>query len=213
MLLCKPSKCSYSDNQIHDLGVATGTLLIMLIICFTVFSESRFLMLIFALVIIQILLLIVIWCEYIIFNFTPIHLLNHHQSFFIIQTVFYVQLWMFLQSSSYSIHLMYVFNILVFLNIWNWLHPMFRFTVGQKTFSQPPIVQVLPIKKMREACNFHHRYTSTMRDEIRKKNPENHIVGFLKKLKNLQVNSVKILQCDFLDLFFLFAPLYVLIFN
>ncbi len=30
---------------------------------------------------------------------------------------------------------------------------------GKKVFSQPPIVQVLPLKKMREACNFHHRYT------------------------------------------------------
>ncbi len=44
---------------------------------------------------------------------------------------------------------------------------------GKKVFSQPPIVQVLSLKKMREACNFHHRYTSTMRDKIRKKNPEN----------------------------------------
>ncbi len=53
---------------------------------------------------------------------------------------------------------------------------------GKKVFSQPPIVQVLPLKKRRDACNFHHRYTSTMRDKIRKQNPENHIVGFLKKL-------------------------------
>ncbi len=53
---------------------------------------------------------------------------------------------------------------------------------GKKVFSQPPIVQVLPLKKMREACNFHHRYTSTIRDKIRKKNPENHIVGFIKNL-------------------------------
>ncbi len=53
---------------------------------------------------------------------------------------------------------------------------------GKKVFSQPPIVQVLPLKKMREACNLHHRYTSTMRDKIRKRNPENHIVGFLKNL-------------------------------
>ncbi len=53
---------------------------------------------------------------------------------------------------------------------------------GKKVFSQPPIVQVLPLKKMREACNFHHRYTSTMRDKIRKRNPENPIVGFLKNL-------------------------------
>ncbi len=49
---------------------------------------------------------------------------------------------------------------------------------GKKVFSPPPIVQVLPLKKMREACDFHHRYTSTMRDKIRKENPENHIVGF-----------------------------------
>ncbi len=39
---------------------------------------------------------------------------------------------------------------------------------GKKVFSQPPIVQVLPLKKMREACNFHHMCTSTMRDKIRK---------------------------------------------
>ncbi len=53
---------------------------------------------------------------------------------------------------------------------------------GKKVFSQPPIVQVLTLKKMREACNFYHRYTSTMKDKIRKKNPENNIVGFLKNL-------------------------------
>ncbi len=52
---------------------------------------------------------------------------------------------------------------------------------GKKVFSQLPIVQVLPLKKMREACNFLHRYTSTMRDK-KKNNPENHIVGFLKNL-------------------------------
>jgi hypothetical protein len=39
-------------------------------------------------------------------------------------------------------------------------------------------VQVPPLKKMREACNFHHRYTSIMTDKMRK-NPEIHIVGFL----------------------------------
>ncbi len=53
---------------------------------------------------------------------------------------------------------------------------------GKKVFSQPPIVQVLPLKKMREACNFHHRYTSTMRDKIKIKIQKNHIVGFLKNL-------------------------------
>uniref|UniRef100_A0A8C7FNQ5 Zinc finger MYND-type containing 8 n=1 Tax=Oncorhynchus kisutch TaxID=8019 RepID=A0A8C7FNQ5_ONCKI len=40
---------------------------------------------------------------------------------------------------------------------------------GKKVFSQPPIVQVLPLKKRREPCNFHHRYTSTMTDKMRKK--------------------------------------------
>ena len=57
---------------------------------------------------------------------------------------------------------------------------------GKKVFSQPPIVQVLPLKNMREACNFHHRYTSTMTDEMRKKT-ENHIVVFFMNLfANLQ---------------------------
>ncbi len=55
---------------------------------------------------------------------------------------------------------------------------------GKKVFSQPPIVQVLPLKKMRKACNLHHRYTSTMRDKIRKQNPENHIVVFLKNFQS-----------------------------
>jgi hypothetical protein len=49
---------------------------------------------------------------------------------------------------------------------------------GKKVFSQPPIGQVLPLKNMREACNFHHRYTSTMTDKMKGKNPENHTVGF-----------------------------------
>ena len=40
---------------------------------------------------------------------------------------------------------------------------------GKKVFSQPPIVQVLPLKKIRGACHFHYRYTSTMRDKMRKK--------------------------------------------
>ena len=40
---------------------------------------------------------------------------------------------------------------------------------GKKVFSQPPIAQVLLLKKMGEACNFHHRYTSTMTDKMRRK--------------------------------------------
>ncbi len=51
-----------------------------------------------------------------------------------------------------------------------WVHIQW----GKKVFSQPPIVQVLPLKKMREVCNFHHRYTSTMRDKIRKKSRKSH---------------------------------------
>jgi hypothetical protein len=53
---------------------------------------------------------------------------------------------------------------------------------GKKVFSQPAILQVLPLKKIREACNFHHRYTSTMTDKMREKISENHIVGFVMNL-------------------------------
>ncbi len=38
------------------------------------------------------------------------------------------------------------------------------------------------LKRWERPVIFHHRYTSTMRDKIRKKTPENHIVGFLKNL-------------------------------
>jgi hypothetical protein len=40
-------------------------------------------------------------------------------------------------------------------------------------------VQVLPLKEMREACNFDH-FNYDRQNE--KKNPENHIVGFLMNL-------------------------------
>jgi len=40
---------------------------------------------------------------------------------------------------------------------------------GQKVFSQPLIVQVLLLSMMREVCNFHRRYTLTMRDKNEKK--------------------------------------------
>ncbi len=78
---------------------------------------------------------------------------------------------------------------------------------GKKVFSQPPIVQVLPLQKMREACNFHHRYTSTMRDKIRKKNPEkSHCRIFKEFICKLWW---KILQCDFSGFFFLILSLIV----
>lgn len=37
------------------------------------------------------------------------------------------------------------------------------------------LAEVVPVKKMREACSFNHSYTST-------KNPGNHFVRFLKTL-------------------------------
>jgi len=40
---------------------------------------------------------------------------------------------------------------------------------GQKVFSQPLIVQVLLLRMTREVCNFHRRYTLTMRDKMEKK--------------------------------------------
>ena len=70
----------------------------------------------------------------------------------------------------------------------SWSHPsvssntqvainMYLYTLysgAKKVFSQPPIVQILPLKTMREACNFHHRYNSTMTDKIRKKSRKSH---------------------------------------
>ncbi len=62
-------------------------------------------------------------------------------------------------------HIQYLENIrCIYIYIYIYIYIQW----GKKVFSQPPIVQVLPLKKMREACNFHHRYTSTMRDKIRK---------------------------------------------
>ncbi len=74
------------------------------------------------------------------------------------------------------------FDIYKYIYIYIYIYTHTYIQWGKKVFSQPPIVHVLPLKKMREACNFHHRYTSTMRDKIRKQNPENHIVVFLKNL-------------------------------
>jgi len=49
---------------------------------------------------------------------------------------------------------------------------------GQKVFSQPLIVEVLLLRMMREVCNFHHRYTSTMRDKMRKKSRKSQCMIF-----------------------------------
>lgn len=71
-------------------------------------------------------------------------------------------------------------------------------TVGQKKkkCSRTQIVQVLPHKIMREACNIHHRYASTMRDKTRKnkqtnKKQENPIVCFLNNLLAMHSMSLK----------------------
>ena len=53
---------------------------------------------------------------------------------------------------------------------------------GKKVFSQPPIVQVLPLKKMREACKVSSQVHFNYDRENEKKNPENHIVGFFMNL-------------------------------
>lgn len=52
------------------------------------------------------------------------------------------------------------------------------YTVRQKSFSQPPIVQVIAVKKMRDSCHCHHRYTSTMRHIMRKKSIKSHCPNF-----------------------------------
>ena len=51
---------------------------------------------------------------------------------------------------------------------------------GKKVFSQPPIVQVLPLKKMRPVIYIIVHFNYDRQNE--KKNPENHIVGYLMNL-------------------------------
>ncbi len=68
-------------------------------------------------------------------------------------------------------------------------------------------MQVLPLKKMREACNFHHRYTSTMRDKIREKNPDNHIVGFLKMYLQIMVENKYLVNNKISSQYFVIYPL------
>ena len=59
---------------------------------------------------------------------------------------------------------------------------MATYSGAKKVFSQPPIVQVLPLIKMREACNFHHFHHLNYDRQNEKKNPEYPIVGFLMNL-------------------------------
>lgn len=60
------------------------------------------------------------------------------------------------------------------------------YTMRQKVFIEPLIVQVLPLKMITEVFNFHHRHTSNVSNGMWKKNPQNHIVGFF---KNIFINS------------------------
>uniref|UniRef100_A0A8C4R0S2 G-protein coupled receptors family 1 profile domain-containing protein n=1 Tax=Eptatretus burgeri TaxID=7764 RepID=A0A8C4R0S2_EPTBU len=46
----------------------------------------------------------------------------------------------------------------------------------EQVFDTLPILQVFPLTKHVEVCNFYHRYTSTVKDGIENKKPENHIV-------------------------------------
>ncbi len=105
-----------------------------------------------------------------------------------------------LQQSVFLLNLTDFWNAYTFL-----LNPTIQW--GKKVFSQPPIVQVLPLKKMREACNFHHRYTSTMRDKIRKKNPENHIVGFLRIYLQIMVENKYLVNNKISSWYFVIYPL------
>ena len=53
---------------------------------------------------------------------------------------------------------------------------IYTYSEAKKVFSQPPIVQVLPLKDERPVI--YHRYTSTMTDKMRKK-IQKITVGFL----------------------------------
>ncbi len=50
---------------------------------------------------------------------------------------------------------------------------------GQYVFDTLPIFQGFPLTKNGEICNCHRRHTSTVRQNLNKKNPENHSVWFI----------------------------------
>ena len=56
-------------------------------------------------------------------------------------------------------------EIYIYIYIYIYIHIQW----GKKVFSQPPIVQVLPHKKMREACNFHnfHHFIKSRKSHCR----------------------------------------------
>ncbi len=78
---------------------------------------------------------------------------------------------------------------------------------GKKVFSQPPIVQVLPLKKMREAYNFHHRYTSTMRDKIRKQIQKITLYDFLRIYLQIMVENKYLVNNKISSQYFVIYPL------
>ena len=54
----------------------------------------------------------------------------------------------------------------------SYLWPADAYTVGQKKYLVSHQLCKFSHLKRWEACHFHHRYTSTMTDKMRKKNPE-----------------------------------------
>ncbi len=50
---------------------------------------------------------------------------------------------------------------------------------GKYVFDTLPIFQGFPLTKNGEICNFHRRHTSTVRQNLNLKNPENHSVWFI----------------------------------
>ena len=61
-----------------------------------------------------------------------------------------------------NIHTMWIINMYI-----QW---------GEQVFDTLPMLQVFLLTKHVEVCNLYHMYTSTVRDGIYNKNPENHIV-------------------------------------
>lgn len=56
----------------------------------------------------------------------------------------------------------------IFKNIHNNLCIYVKVMMQKKCFSRPLLVQVLSLKMITQVCNFHHMYTSTVRDRMGK---------------------------------------------
>ncbi len=60
---------------------------------------------------------------------------------------------------------------------------------------------------MREACNFHHRYTSTMRDKIRKKIQKITLLDFLRIYLQIMVENKYLVNNKISTQYFVIYPL------